>query len=330
MPMSAVAVTGPPVDKADERVLGRMRRALGLRQVQVAEATGIERSKLSRWETGQVELNEDEIVAYRDYIDQVTLERSESGGMARDTSVGETSRERGAAFRQTRLSWSINQAEVAQWAECPVNLLSMWETGLIELNSDRIARLAEALASFISGKQSQLKWFENPVEIRRRRIELGISKRKLGKKLGRTESWVTDLEGGKIAVTPEISEPIWKLLATLEVEKGMEPRTAEISLSRPVTHCRPPLSLAKSIRLKRMTEETKRLEAVNLQLKKACELNQKIAQKEEEISRHRALIINDAADKVDELDELVERISLGEDRDRMRQVLAEMKEIFEG
>ena len=75
--------------ESTDRILAKMRKTLGLPQIETAQRAGIEPSKYSRWESSLVELSREEFVALRDVIDQVIVERSEAHTLPPDTDTGQ-------------------------------------------------------------------------------------------------------------------------------------------------------------------------------------------------------------------------------------------------
>jgi predicted transcriptional regulator len=214
-------------------VLVKMRKVMGLRLAQVAQATGITINTLSRFERGMEELSAEQVKAIADYIAEVSLERSERDALPMATDVGLDSRERGQAQRQRRLGWGVKLYELSAAARMQQNLISMFEHGYIELDDDELKRVTDALTAVIDRKTSQLSWYANPAELEKRRTALGITRKRLARRFGRTESWVVGLESGTIALTEEISAPIWEYIAGIEADQG---KTTELraALSAPV------------------------------------------------------------------------------------------------
>jgi predicted transcriptional regulator len=251
-----------------------MRGVMGLAQAEVAARTGIDRWRLSRWETGYLELTPDELQVFSDFIHQVSLARSEAGTLPQADDVSADSRQRGRSFRQQRLSWAIRQKDVAEAAGLPDNLVSMWENAYCEMEEEEIQRLTAALTTLIDKQSSQLEWWQNPAELERRREALGVSRKRLARHCGQSEKWVSDLEGGHVPITPEISNKIWEYLATLEAEQG---RTTELKAAltapEPASEMLPyPLGSKSKLRAI-IAQQKKVIEIVKQQHKNAEEAN---------------------------------------------------------
>jgi predicted transcriptional regulator len=218
-------------------VLTKMRKVMGLRLAQVAQATGININTISRFERGLEQLSPEEIKAIADYIAEVSLERSERDALPAASDVGLDSRKRGQAQRQRRLAWGVKLYELSTAARMQQNLISMFEHGYVELDDEEFERVTEALTALIDRKNSQLAWYANPAELEKRRTALGITRKRLARRFGRTESWVVGLESGTIALTEEISTPIWEYIAGIEIDqRKQQGHTAELraALSAPV------------------------------------------------------------------------------------------------
>jgi predicted transcriptional regulator len=312
-----------------------MRKVLGLRQVEISQRAGIERTRLSKWESGTLELTEEELQALRDLIVEATWERSEMGMMPLSwaTEIGATSKERGRAFREHRLRWRISQTAVAEVADYPQDLISLWETGYGECRPEEIERLGKALASLIDKQHSTLQWWANPAELEKRRTSLGVSRKQLAKHAGKTEKWLIDLEGGHTPITPEVAEPLWEYLASREAERGLG-QVARITsvLGAPVIPSRPVMTLAKQVKLKRLMQQNQDHEAVIGQLKKQLRVSQELCATQEKLAGiylGRANALEEKLDeKVEELEQLSRRMGPSAEQEEIVRIAAALKAVL--
>jgi hypothetical protein len=68
----------------------------------------------------------------------------------------------------------------------------------------------------VTGKKP---WHEDGSELRRRREALGVSAARLSRVAGRHESWVAEIESGRILLTKENgADDLWDHLAMIEIE----------------------------------------------------------------------------------------------------------------
>jgi transcriptional regulator with XRE-family HTH domain len=161
--MAEVTMPGP-------EVLSKMRKVLGMPQAELAQRTGIERSLLSYWESGQKQLSDEQIDAVARVIHEESWRRSEEKTLPPATDVPVTSAERAHQMRQMRLEWGVTQAELSAATGLPDNLISMWERGYVQLDREELARLSDALTVAISKRSSMLAWYLNANEIERGKV----------------------------------------------------------------------------------------------------------------------------------------------------------------
>lgn len=70
-----------------------------------------------------------------------------------------------------------------------------------------------------------MSWIDDPAELRKRRLEAGLSQAELGARAGKARSVVRDVELGKIKLRGELRESLWQALARYRVEQLRADRT---------------------------------------------------------------------------------------------------------
>jgi transcriptional regulator with XRE-family HTH domain len=169
MSSPAVETASEVID--DRAMLLRMRKLLGLRQPQIAQATGIDVAQISRFENGHGELSREQVRRLADYLAAVTLERSEAATLPTTDDVSLSSQERGRALRDCRRTWGIKQYELAAEATMYMNLISMYEQGYIEFDEEEVKRVTDALNSLIAQKRAQLEESRVGFDMLKRRLK---------------------------------------------------------------------------------------------------------------------------------------------------------------
>src|SRR6266496_1042084 len=116
--------------------LVQMRRGLKMSQAEISKATGIEQSRFSRWENGQIDLDENQIQKIKDAIDAVITQKSNAGMFSVGTPPSQSSVENGRAIAGARRMSGITQTELARKAGFAVSSISTFENGYIEFSAE--------------------------------------------------------------------------------------------------------------------------------------------------------------------------------------------------
>jgi transcriptional regulator with XRE-family HTH domain len=66
---------------------------------------------------------------------------------------------------------------------------------------------------------SQLRWFEDPKELRKRRKELGITQHGLAKLAKVKRSLISDIEAGRRPLSEDVRTPLWQAISDMYIER---------------------------------------------------------------------------------------------------------------
>jgi transcriptional regulator with XRE-family HTH domain len=127
----------------EREIFRKMRRGLGLRQLEMSKATGIEQSRLSRWENGHIELSRAEILKIGDVIDVAIATRERGPSPAKPNWEADYRRRNG-----------VTQHELAQKLGLDDNTISMFENGHINLDKETHGKLVKTLCELVNEKRA--------------------------------------------------------------------------------------------------------------------------------------------------------------------------------
>src|SRR5262249_48294053 len=66
----------------------------------------------------------------------------------------------------------------------------------------------------------KLAWYEDPKELRKRRIEAGLSAEQLGQLVGKSLSVIKNLESGRTKLQGELREAVWTAIGEAKIEQN--------------------------------------------------------------------------------------------------------------
>src|SRR5438874_11882962 len=69
------------------------------------------------------------------------------------------------------------------------------------------------------GIMPQLRWFEDPKELRKRRKQLGITQHGLAKLAKVKRSLISDIEAGRRPLSEDVSKPLWEAITDAYIER---------------------------------------------------------------------------------------------------------------
>ena len=133
------------MSKPDYQVFHEMRKGLGIRQIDLAQAAKVFQSKLSAWEHGRGGLNQDEILRVADALDAAIAQVADDGRLkpSEKTPASDRSVKQGKTLADRRRAAQVTQQELAEKSRIPRSEVSLFETGYIELNDADRASLEE-------------------------------------------------------------------------------------------------------------------------------------------------------------------------------------------
>src|SRR5215470_581121 len=140
------------MNKKERLVFRKMRKGLRIPQAVLAKETGLYRTKFVAWENGDIDLTPEEESRIGDAIDAVLAKRGVPG-MVTPEQAQEDSRE-GAVLARLRDQYGITQMELARAAKEDRSSISAFESGHINLDSNRVARLFQAIDSLAEKKRA--------------------------------------------------------------------------------------------------------------------------------------------------------------------------------
>lgn len=139
--------------KEFRKAIREMRKLLRLPQSWVAAKSGVDRSMLSQWENGKIELTDAQTLSIGRVIGAVVKERAEANILpAPQVQNGSP----GRYVAQERKEWGITQLELADKADMAEDSISLFENGYVELESEELRSLYSALNSLVDKKRSKL------------------------------------------------------------------------------------------------------------------------------------------------------------------------------
>jgi predicted transcriptional regulator len=311
-------------------VLAKMRKVLGMPQAELAQRTGIERTVLSYWETGQKPLSEEQIDRVASVIQEETRRRAEEATILH-AMMDVPAADRARQMRGLRLEWGVTQAELSAATGLGDNLLSMWEHGYVQLDQADLAKLSDALLIAINKRSAMLAWYLNPSELERRREALGISRKRLARHFNKPESWVIGLESGEVPLDEDIVTPIWEYIAGIEVEQGKQTELRS-ALSAPVRMAmtvEKPITLHKKERIVALQKKVVRLAAQNVELRKIADLAQEMNRNSSEANVLLTHLVSEMEEKIAAMQTTVGQMPATAERDQFVGLLNELMEVIE-
>src|ERR1700685_1058898 len=146
--------------------------------------------------------------------------------------------ERRKALKKFREEAGLSQAEVASMTGIGQQMLSRFERGDRDLSPEALTRLEQAIADVLSGKRSAsqqreeaqkiatlsnsdavkklLPWFEDPAELKKHRLRIGLSEKEMAERAALDVSVVLEIESGKQPLTGEIAQSLWDVISDLD------------------------------------------------------------------------------------------------------------------
>jgi len=170
-------------DTTTRRAIRAARQALGWTQAKLGKKASVSRPKLSLYERGQVELTPEELKRVEDAVQDAKIPRRFAHELQRK-------------FRRQQAG--LSQQELANAAGIDRSKLSRWESGLLELSGEELARVERALGRTPSSLASLLKEpdLESVESVRHSfgSLENARTIVELGKELGSQEKQIETLE----------------------------------------------------------------------------------------------------------------------------------------
>jgi transcriptional regulator with XRE-family HTH domain len=153
-------------------------KSLGIRRLWLAKQSGIDRSRLSRWENGHLaSLTGEEMARLTELTDSVIEERANAGSLGTPPAKGASD---GKALSTVRRAYGISQLELSERAGVTRTMISLFENGYSEWDSKSARRIKKATDALVAEKVK--KWPE---------LGRGVPL----KALGRPESWPASIGG---------------------------------------------------------------------------------------------------------------------------------------
>jgi transcriptional regulator with XRE-family HTH domain len=154
------------MNNADRALIREARINLGIAQARIAKLANIDRSRLSRWETGYLDLRESEVQRLCEEIDAVLAEKATRGELHPSAGSDQPPTYLSVVFGKdlafTRGQWVISQCELERESGVPRSAISMFESGYRDLPEDQLRSVHEALASLIAEKRDPSRWVGLP------------------------------------------------------------------------------------------------------------------------------------------------------------------------
>jgi transcriptional regulator with XRE-family HTH domain len=146
--------------------------------------------------------------------------------------------ERRKALKKFRKEAGFSQAEVASMTGIGQQMLSRFERGDRDLSPEALTRLEQAIADVLSGKQSAsqqreeaqkiatlresdsvkklLYWFEDPKELQKHRIRVGLSVAQMAERAGIEPSQLEAIENGEQPLEGDTASALWDVVSDRE------------------------------------------------------------------------------------------------------------------
>jgi predicted transcriptional regulator len=161
--------------------------------------------------------------------------------------------ERRKALRKFRKEAGLSQWELARMSGMGQAIISRFESGTRDLSPEALTRLEQAIADVLSGKQSAgqhreeaqkiatlsnsdsvkklLYWFEDPKELQKHRLRIGLSEQEMAERAALDVSVVLEIESGKQPLSGEIAQSLWDVISDVE-SNGRDGLTPDERLKR--------------------------------------------------------------------------------------------------
>jgi transcriptional regulator with XRE-family HTH domain len=130
------------MNKKERLVFRKIRKGAKISQAQLAKETGIAQSKLSGWESGQVDLTPDEEFSIGEALDAVIKKRGIPGVVTPEQATEDL--RKGAVLARLRDQYAVTQMQLAKKSGITQSAISAFEKGYVDLSQEQVDTLFKA------------------------------------------------------------------------------------------------------------------------------------------------------------------------------------------